>query len=854
MPEQPPLPFPPPQRDERPPAGPAPRPRPEGPGPGLQQERLGPAFTRLKNALRAERVSLTDEPEAAPPEYVLVLEIAGELDDFMGAVSRVEGLEYLADELGTKLEDVDTFAAVDQDGRRKPLRRELFLVATDERAATELERLWDSWQRGEAPEWGWTLWRTVFERLNTVRRWNDRDRLERTGAAHAWEAELADLGNELVPFEVELWFRASDERRAREADRLQRDVERVGGRVLDRYEMPEISYHGVLAEAPAALLLETAQSVDASWISGNGVRFFRATGQASFAVAEEPELAPPFPAVPTPTERPAPRAALFDGLPVAGHELLSAWVVVDDPDGWEETTEVRHRRHGTAMASAILNGDLGAGVSPLDEALYIRPIIRVDPRHSWVPDAQETVPVERLPVRLIHEAVARMFEGEEPQAADVRIINLSVADKAQSYDQFVSPWARLLDHLSFMYNVLFIVSAGNHDQGFSVSTDVDVNDSAELTHEVLGQAAQTALLRRLLAPAESVNALTVGAAHADAANVPHDGRTDPLTPAGLPAPCSSWGPGHGRAIKPDLLAPGGRQLYDLQPRVDGEPTRRLTGSLSARAPGIQVATAGRAGELSATTWITGTSPAAALTTRAGVQILQLLDRLRTEWDRNMPGPEFDAVLVKALLVHGASWGDSPEPLREAMRDAQIGGTKEDVQRALGYGTIRPDWATTDDDHRGMLLFADRLADGIHQYRLPLPPSLAGQTAWRRIAATLAWLTPVNPTHRGYRRAALKVDARGSVGLATNRQEASNQSVARGTVQHEILEGRNAVPFVDGDDLVFTVTGRPGAGTLAGPVPYAFVVTLETAPDLGLPIQSEIHARIRQRVARVRATP
>ncbi|MEA2496676.1 MAG: hypothetical protein QOJ29_4587, partial [Thermoleophilaceae bacterium] len=448
MPDRVPLPLQPPTRDVRRGVQ-RPRPRPEGPGAAAQQQRLGPVFGRLGAALAHERLQMTNEPEAVAPEYVLVLELAGELDDFASAVSRVDGLEYLTEELGDRYEDTETFAAVDhRTGRRSPMRRELFVVATDERAAAELERLWDMWQREEQLPYGSRLWKTVFELLDSVRRWNDRDRLERTGATGAWQAELRELGNELIPFEVELWFRNDPGRRESEQRDLSVDLSGIDGRIVSSYVLPEIRYHGVLAEAPARVLIETADAVDATWLSGNGVRFFRAVGQTSARVDDDPSTEPSEPRNPPPGTQRSPRVALLDGVPVAGHDLLAGRVLVDDPDGWEATSEVRHRQHGTAMASAILHGDLGAGESPLNEPLYVRPIIRVDPRHNWVPHAEETIPVGRLPVDVVHAAVVRMLAGEDPQAPDVRIINISVADRAQAYDRFMSPLARLLDYLA----------------------------------------------------------------------------------------------------------------------------------------------------------------------------------------------------------------------------------------------------------------------------------------------------------------------------------------------------------------------------------------------------------------------
>jgi hypothetical protein len=300
-----------------------------------------------------------------------------------------------------------------------------------------------------------------------------------------------------------------------------------------------------------------------------------------------------------------------------------------------------------------------------------------------------------------------------------------------------------------------------------------------------------------------------------------------------------------------VLAPGGRQLFDLTPAGPGG-DRELSPSRATRPPGIEVAAPGRGGTLDRTTWIHGTSPATALATRAGGQILARMDTLRSEWGTAMPGPEFDAVLVKALLVHGASWGAAEQALRHAFREASGSVSKEDLARALGYGLLRPGWPLVDDDHRVTALYAARLGDGTHEYRLPLPPSLASRTDWRRITVTLAWLTPVNVAHRGYRRVKLRVDAKGSLGLAGERREADNRAVVRGTVQHEILEGEAAVPYADGDDLSFTITASPGAGAFDDVVPYAFVVTLETAEGVGLPIHAEVTTRLRARVARIRA--
>jgi hypothetical protein len=66
--------------------------------------------------------------------------------------------------------------------------------------------------------------------------------------------------------------------------------------------------------------------------------------------------------------------------------------------------------------------------------------------------------------------------------------------------------------------------------------------------------------RTLLSPAESVNSLTIGAAHAGSGftgNLP-DGRYDPFTDEDLPSIVSAMGLGFRKVVKPELLFAGGR--------------------------------------------------------------------------------------------------------------------------------------------------------------------------------------------------------------------------------------------------------------------------------------------------------
>lgn len=93
---------------------------------------------------------------------------------------------------------------------------------------------------------------------------------------------------------------------------------------------------------------------------------------------------------------------------------------------------------------------------------YVRPILKPDPTTQ---DQVEAISRTELPVDVIHRAVKRMFEGDGDEGAVapvIKVINLSLGDPFMHFDGRMSPLARLIDWLSVEYNVLFIVSAGNH--------------------------------------------------------------------------------------------------------------------------------------------------------------------------------------------------------------------------------------------------------------------------------------------------------------------------------------------------------------------------------------------------------
>src|SRR6266487_1428269 len=223
------------------------------------------------------------------------------------------------------------------------------------------------------------------------------------------------------------------------------------------------------------------------------------------------------------------------------------------------------------------------------------------------------------------------------------------------------------------------------------SVEFEALDVGEKARAALRASAAAMAHRRILAPAESMNALTVGALHSD--NIP----TGPLPAStfdvwldtGLCTVSSGLGPGISNAVKPDVLAPGGRHHVRLLPngavhllRPIGKNSSLLGGILVAAPP------APPAYDPNTTGRSVGTSIAAAITTGVAARVHEALE---AAYDDFLAIPDSQrAVLLKALLVHCARWTAARDLIIEV-----IGPTdnkfavrqKDNVRRYLGYGAI-----------------------------------------------------------------------------------------------------------------------------------------------------------------------
>lgn len=817
-----------------------------------QGQRLAPKLSRLQAAFEARRVEVQRSPIGTDPEQVLVIETVGSVEDFARAVARIEGFEWMGElEIDEILPEPDY---IEGEETPEPQRGRLYMVMSDHQALNELLSLWrrfsnDSnmdFKRGEFRGYG--KFKDVFMCLNDIRRWDAQDRLADTGVLDAWREDLQYSPDRSIRFEAELWYRASSPRRREAESTLGALLEDLGGRLVGQCVIDDIAYHSVLAEIPAQAAQEIIEHPVVALTQCDNVMFFRPVGQV--ATGREPsegELSE-YPSADEAMPSGDPIVALLDGMPIENHRLLGGRLLVDDPADWAADYPARERWHGTSMASLIVHGDLSDGGPPMSRPLYVRPVMRPNSA-DWRSPREEHIPDDVLLVDHIHQAVRRLFEtdgDQAPVAPTVRIVNFSIGDPERQFTHTMSPLARLLDWLSQKYNILFVVSGGNHfardiDTGLTREQVRDLNDS-ELESLIINKLYGDAIHRRVLSPAESINAVTVGASHHDSSTVVHiDGVLDPFR-RGLPSPVSPFGGGYRRSIKPDFIFPGGRVLLTEPIPVGG--TVKLRVRPRKIAPGNRTAAPGvAAGDYGKTAFSCGTSNSAALTSRTAANYHDVLSLLLQEQAAELDTGPFVVPLLKAMLVHGCSWGDAADCLGEVF-DSTIDANqmRKWIARWNGYGVPDTGKALECTVERATLLGFGRLSDeDAHVFALPLPPSLGASLERRRLTVTLAWISPVAPRTQRYRSCHLwfKIDDM----LALTRCEADWQAARRGTVQHEIFEGERAVPIGEEESLAIKVNCRKDASEFDEPVAYGLVVSLEVAEGVGLPIYDEVRTRI-----------
>lgn len=701
---------------------------------------------------------------------------------------------------------------------------------TNKKAMQELLSLWNSYrEKGKFPL-GKGKFRDVFAQLKEIRRWGAEDRLD-GGVVKNWEEMLLAYPlPSTIKFAIELWYRDTEKKRS--------DAEKAVLNILKKYHASkihasiheEIAFHGLIVECPCSELQNMINDFNRKkhhdLLSAEQIRAIRTTGQiASDLEIDEPTKPDLSRNMPLPTEPPV--IALLDGLPISNHPLLSKRLEINDPYDFESGYLVQHRVHGTAMASLIIHGDLKRKEPPLKSLLYVQPIMRPDSKGE-----------EKVPEDYFFADLLNLSFQEISKINSVRVVNLSMGDLDNPFIRNISPEAKMIDYLSEKYNLLVIVSSGNGKLNFDLPITLGEYEKLDDRGKRIAFHSHIKDYKkdmRILSPAESVNAICVGASHSDVTDAPST-LTNPA-PNDYPATYSRFGGGYRGAIKPDMLMVGGKQLF----RAPATPSRNEWRAVwpNKNGPGLLAATPNNGCAFSS-----GTSQAAALTSRLCAEYLK---ELRNNQNLNIP-PEYETVVLKAMLLHSCSWGEAGQNF---YKDLKL--QKKEAIKWIGYGLPQKDISSFCTDQRVTVLGYGELEEGKQsEFRFPLPNCLIpekpeesrkSEKIKKRLTITLAWLSPIDPHHKDYRLAQLSFDAKNRKIITATHSEGESNLSKKGTVQHEVFTGTVVSKDYIKDSILSIIVSCKKEPKLQMPVKYALMVTLEIDPSVQLPIYEEVQNRL-----------
>jgi hypothetical protein len=713
-------------------------------------------------------MQLRADANSLAPERLLVFEVTGSVQNFVNAVSRIPGLEFAGEE-----------ELAPDEFDENP---EFYLLVPQLDALRQIVSLWQEWRRtGTAPR-NFTPWRDLFAQLRSVRPWGPADRVSPLNRDYFRHSVDGAPDSELVRIEIELVFRTSADAAQAAETSVTDHIRRNGGAIIARSRRPEFAYHALLADVPAGEIRRIADLDPASLAGADPVASI-----VPQSVGAPIEAADPIALNETrPDARiDDPIAAVFDAVPVQAHPLLAGRVAIDDPANLEARS-VGRRVHGTAMASIALHGDLNDPPTPIRRRVYFRPVMYAPALGDEIFDN------DRLVVDVIVEAVMRMRANDGP---NVIVISLSLGDRTKPFAGKISTWARALDYLAFTYGILFLVSAGNVHEGVSMHefTDAAAFEAASTVERAHGAFRGIDAMkadRRLLAPADSLNALTIGAWHRDSSTEVFRGASPfvPYDSKDMPNLSSRLGPGLRRSVKPEALFAGGRQRARLDPVA--APPILVSHSLPSRFWGLKVAAPPENGAIGLHFTI-GTSAATALATHSAHRIFDALEDAYPDMIARMPLAE-RACLLKVLLVHAASWRGSESFIRSVIDpDDELHHEhwRREVCRHLGYGFVDPEDAIACAADRATMWATGTVEPGgSTTFDVPIPAIFGNNANPREVRATLAWFAPTRPGYLAYRAVKLRIpslqaDALESAGVDTMSDQPTNSQSESGTVVH-----------------------------------------------------------------------
>jgi len=420
--------------------------------------------------------------------------------------------------------------------------------------------------------------------------------------------------------------------------------------------------------------------------------------------------------IPSPEDN-APGVLIVDSGIMSGHRLLTP-AIGDAQSYLNGKSSTDEDGHGTAVAGIALYGNLQKCI---DEMTF-------NPE-AWifsarVCDENGNYDEEKLPETQLRDAIVYFVSNYD----NVRVVNLSIGDPEEVYrvEEHQFRLAAAIDELAFEYkdeNILFVVSAGNYEDGRTVVEYLDEKTGSKYPTYLLND-----LRVKIIDPATSALALTAGSLSLGQGSV-H--RLFPQTLAGFesfPSPFTRTGPGVNGMIKPDLVEFGGDLTIE---KGSGIVTDSSIGVITTEKDFL---TEGlfRVED--------GTSFSAAKVSHLAAKL----------WKER---PTATSNLIRALLTASAKIPESgirPPPLDKF--DLKKGSAEEQSKflNIYGHGLPNLDRASFSTTNRVLLIDEREIKlNDIVIYEIPVPMAFYKGTGRRTLAVTLAFDPPTRMRRKQY---------------------------------------------------------------------------------------------------------
>jgi hypothetical protein len=352
-----------------------------------QAERFGPVFERLQSFIaRAETLTeLRDDPSSLAPERVIVFEIAGTVTNFLNALRKVNGLEFMAEYDTEAIADED-FAVQDQQDDRslldrvdKPVPGRFYLAMPDIQALTQLRSLWDRWKNDQPMDRGFTPFRDLFAQLRDIRPWGLQDRIPQE-TIDFWREESARKPDRPVRTEIELWYRDSEAKRRAASASIRAAMAESGGEVIHEAVVADIAYHGMLVDVPSGYVQDLIEHRAVRLAVADEVMFLRPQSVLNDPLENETSPDTSLEAPVTLPSRGEPIVALLDGVPIQSHLLLVDRLIIDDPDDLQSKALTRPMKVRTVNSITLMLKEAPTGLLRIRRC--IPPLRRIDHESS----------------------------------------------------------------------------------------------------------------------------------------------------------------------------------------------------------------------------------------------------------------------------------------------------------------------------------------------------------------------------------------------------------------------------------------------------------------------------------------